>query len=96
MLLSSLANMSLSTMSLPVWALCLIIAEGLAIVVLFLLLYRQRRRHRMLARETARMLALHQDYAAGFDARLRALGSRTAGDAPVPGAAELIEGRWMR
>ena len=70
--------------------------QTLAIVDLFWRLVRLQRRHTALGLETTRMLALHQDYSASFDARLRGLGSRTAGDYPIPTSEELTEARWMR
>jgi hypothetical protein len=73
-----------------------LVLEGLAIQVLLVLLLQLRRRHTALGREVAAMLAMHQDLLASCDARLRALGSRTAGDQPVPTAAEVMGGQWQR
>jgi hypothetical protein len=78
------------------WPIGITVVEGLAIVILLWKVRDQRRRHDALRDETTRMLATHQDYAAALDARLRALGSRTTGDVPIPTAEEVTGGRWMR
>ena len=78
------------------WPIGVSVVEGAAIVLLLWKARDQRRRHDALGSEVTRMLALHQDYAAAFDARLRILGSRTTGDVPVPTAEEMTAGRWQR
>jgi hypothetical protein len=78
------------------WPIGITIVEGMAIVVLLWKAHDQRRRHDALRNEATRMLALHQDSLASLDARLRALGSRTTGDMPIPTAEEIVGGRWMR
>jgi hypothetical protein len=79
------------------WAVTLVVV-GLVLVVVIqdLRLAGLRRRHANLAAETIQILRLHQDYLAGLDARLRALGSRTPSDQPIPTADEMAEGRWQR
>jgi hypothetical protein len=47
--------------------------QTVTIVGLMWAVWTLARRHMALGRETTRMLALHQDYLAAFDARLRAL-----------------------
>lgn len=66
------------------------------VIVLSWRLSNMRRRHAALTKEVTRMLVLHQDWLASFDGRLRALGSRTAGDQPVPTSAEMVDERWYR
>jgi hypothetical protein len=82
------------------WLAIALAGEFVVLVLVVVMLGRRfivmRRRHAVLAQEVTRMLALHQDYAASFDARLRALGSRTAGDYPIPTSAEMVGGRWER
>ncbi len=78
------------------WPVGITALEALAIVILLLGLRDLRSRHRALGQETTYVLMMHQDNLAAIDARLRALGSRTTGDMPIPTAEEAVGGRWMR